>query len=71
MLFEMRWIKSGGTMFCEVALSSLRRVLAYESPLKIMKNAFYFILKALFVLEIFKGYLRYKAILCHKTALDV
>ena len=54
MLFEMRWIKSGGTMFCEVALSSLRRVLAYESPLKIMKNAFYFILKALFVLKIFE-----------------
>ena len=25
-----------------------------ESPLKIMKNAFYFILKALFVLKIFK-----------------
>ena len=25
-----------------------------ESPLKMMKNAFYFILKALFVLEIFK-----------------
>ena len=25
-----------------------------ESPLKVMKNAFYFILKALFVLEIFK-----------------
>ena len=54
MLFEMRWIKSGGTMFCEVALSSLRRVLAYESPLKIMKSAFYFILKALFVLKIFE-----------------
>ena len=25
-----------------------------ESPLKVMKNAFYFILKALFVLKIFK-----------------
>ena len=25
-----------------------------ESPLKIMKNAFYFILKALFILKIFK-----------------
>ena len=25
-----------------------------ESPLKLMKNAFYFILKALFVLKIFK-----------------
>ena len=26
----------------------------YDSPLKMMKNAFYFILKALFVLKIFK-----------------
>ena len=26
----------------------------YERPLKIMKNAFYYILKALFVLKIFK-----------------
>ena len=25
-----------------------------ESPLKVMKNAFYFVLKALFVLKIFK-----------------
>ena len=34
-------------------LSGLRQFLATESPLKIMKNAFYFILKALFVLKIF------------------
>ena len=36
------------------ALSGLRRFLATESPLKMMKNGFYFTLKALFVLEIFK-----------------
>ena len=34
------------------ALSGLRQFLATESPLKIMKNAFYYISKALFVLEI-------------------
>ena len=36
------------------ALSGLRQSLATESPLKMMKNAFYFTLKALFVLKIFK-----------------
>ena len=36
------------------ALSGLRQLLATESPLKMMKNAFYFTLKALFVLKIFK-----------------
>ena len=35
-------------------LSGLRRFLATESPLKMMKNAFYFTSKALFVLKIFK-----------------
>ena len=35
-------------------LSGLRQFLAIESPLKIMKNVFYFTLKALFVLKIFK-----------------
>ena len=35
-------------------LSGLRQILEPESPLKLMKNAFYFILKALFVLKIFK-----------------
>ena len=33
---------------------SLRQFLAPESPLKKMKNAFYFTLKVLFVLKIFK-----------------
>ena len=36
------------------ALSGLRQFLAMESPLQMMKNAFYFTLKALLVLEIFK-----------------
>ena len=35
------------------AFSSLRQFLAIESPLKMMKNAFYFASKALFVLKIF------------------
>ena len=35
-------------------LSGLRQFLATESPLKMMKNAFYFISKALFLLKIFK-----------------
>ena len=36
-------------------LSGLRQVFATdESPLKIMKNAFYFTLKVLFILKIFK-----------------
>ena len=35
------------------ASSSLRQFLANESPLKVTKNAFYFTLKALFVLKIF------------------
>ena len=36
------------------ALSGLRQFLATENSLKLMKNAFYFISKALFVLKIFK-----------------
>ena len=35
------------------APSGLRQILATESPLKMMGNAFYFTLKALFVLQIF------------------
>ena len=35
-------------------LSGLKQFLATESPLKVMKNAFYFTLKALFVLKIYK-----------------
>ena len=36
------------------ALSGLRQFLAAESPLKMMKNVFYFTSKVLFVLKIFK-----------------
>ena len=36
------------------ALSGLRQFLAIASQLKMMRNAFYFTLKALFVLEIFQ-----------------
>ena len=35
------------------AMSSLRRFLAIESPLEMMKNAIYFTTKALFVLKVF------------------
>ena len=41
--------------FCvKGAVYGLRQFLTTESPLKMMKNAFYFTLKALFVLRIFK-----------------
>ena len=36
------------------ALSSLRQFLATESPLRMLKNVFYFTLKTLLVLEIFR-----------------
>ena len=36
------------------ALLSLRQFLATKSPFKMMKNVFYFTLKALFVLTMFK-----------------
>ena len=42
------------TGFIKGALSGLRQFLALESPLKMMKKAFYFTSKALFVLKIFK-----------------
>ena len=38
-----------------VALPGLRQFLAFERSLKIMKNAFYFTLKALFILKILKS----------------
>ena len=41
-------------MELEGALSGLTQYLADESPLKMMKNNFYFTLKALFVLKIFE-----------------
>ena len=43
-----------GSITIKDAHSSLRQFLATESPLKMMKNAFYFTLKAPLVLKIFK-----------------
>ena len=40
--------------FIKGTLSELRQFFAFESPLKMMKNTFYFTLKAPFVLKIFK-----------------
>ena len=47
---------TGKTLLLKIksALSGLRQFLATESPLKMMKNAFYFTSKVLFVLKIFK-----------------
>ena len=36
------------------AISGLRKFLATESPLKIMKNTFYFTFRALFMFKLFK-----------------
>ena len=41
--------------FFQVARSGLRQFLATESPLQMMKNGFYFTLKAIFVLKIFQS----------------
>ena len=43
-----------GLKILKGALSGLRQFLATKRPLKMMKNAFYFTLKALFVLKICK-----------------
>ena len=40
--------------FTKGPIIGLSRFLAIENPLKIMKNAFYFTLKAHFVLRLFK-----------------
>ena len=48
-------------MNIKVGLSPSKKICVIcliESPLKMMKNAFYFILKSLFVLKIFKFLLR-------------
>ena len=43
---------------CTGKTSGLRQFLTIESPLKMKKNAFYFMLKALFILELFTfGYI--------------
>ena len=46
-----------GDYFLKVGLSPSKKICVIcliESPLKMMKNAFYFVLKALFVLKVFK-----------------
>ena len=47
-------MKFGQLIEFEGAVSGRRQFLATESPLKTIKNAFYFTLKALFALKIFK-----------------
>ena len=47
-------IKHLKTICLKGGLSSLRRCFSSESPLKVMKRAFYFTLKAVFVLKIFR-----------------
>ena len=51
------------------ALSGLRQFWASESPLKMMKNNFYFTLKAVVVLKRFKFLVMYKNGLIRKTRL--
>ena len=46
-------VKLDNSLMTKDPLSNLRQFLTTESPLKIMKNTFYFMLKALFVLAIF------------------
>ena len=49
-----RFTKNRSEVAIKGGLSGLRQFLAAESPLKMMKNVFYFTSKALFVLKIFK-----------------
>ena len=42
------------TLFFKGTLPGLRQLLVTDRPLKMMKNAFYFVVKALLVLKIFK-----------------
>ena len=58
----VRRVRFGSRVCCRLcskrkfkgALSGLRQYLASESPLRMMKNGFYFTFKALFVLKIFQ-----------------
>ena len=43
-----------GASHLKSALSGLKQFLSFESPLKMMKNTFYFILKPRFALKILK-----------------
>ena len=50
------------------ALSGVRQFLANESPSKMMKNAFYFTIKTLFVLKVFK-FLSWLGLVIYKNGL--
>ena len=52
-LKDMGW-KHTAYHIIKGTLKILREILISESPLKMMKNAFYFTLKALFILKMFK-----------------
>ena len=52
--YQWKHQTSFGIFIVKGALSGLRQFLASESPLKVMKNGFYFTSKALFVLKISK-----------------
>ena len=49
-----RQVSTTPTFFPKVELSPSKKINLFHSPSNMMKNAFYFILKALFVLKIFK-----------------
>ena len=51
---NIEWYKQIVGKTVQSALSDLKQFMAIESPLKMMKNAFYFTLKALLLLKIFK-----------------
>ena len=51
---DLEYFKNITTLPLKGALSGLRQFLAIESPLKAMKNTFYFTSKALFILMIIK-----------------
>ena len=51
---NFKWLQEMEFHSIKGALLSLRQFLATASPLKMMKTAFYFTLKALLVLKIFK-----------------
>ena len=53
-LFLHHTVMSNSSLLSNGVLSGRRQFLAAESPLKMMKNAFYFTLKVLFVLKVFK-----------------
>ena len=61
-LIGHRFARSSVKLIFEVP--NLRKFLAVENPLKMMKNAFYSMLRSLFVLKIFKS-LSWS---CRKTA---